>query len=67
MENCRDYLSLGGQKAKKEIQMKNPSHHHMFFGRVSRKILLTHPITNSSKFSCQTRLDLQTAQASVVR
>ncbi len=37
----------------------------MLFGRVSRKILLTHPKTNSSKFSCQTRL--QMALASMVR
>ncbi len=33
----------------------------MFFGRVSRKIVLTHPKTISSKFSCQTRLELQMA------
>ncbi len=35
----------------------------MLFGRVSRKILLTHPKTNSSIFSCQTRLELQMALA----
>ncbi len=39
----------------------------MLFGRVSRKIILTHPKTNSSKFSCQTRLELQMALASIVR
>ncbi len=39
----------------------------MLFGRVSRKILLTHPKTISSKFSCQTRLELQMALASIVR
>ncbi len=39
----------------------------MLFGRVSRKIVLTHPKTNSSKFSCQTRLELQMALASMVR
>ncbi len=39
----------------------------MLFGRVSRKILLTHPKTISSKFSCQTRLELQMALASMVR
>ncbi len=39
----------------------------MLFGRVSRKIVLTHPKTNSSKFSCQTRLELQMALASIVR
>ncbi len=39
----------------------------MLFGRVSRKILLTHPKTNSSKFSYQTRLELQTGLSSMVR
>ncbi len=39
----------------------------MLFGRVSRKILLAHPKTNSSIFSCQTRLELQMALASMVR
>ncbi len=38
----------------------------MLFGRVSRKIVLTHPKTNSSKFSYQTRLELQMALASMV-
>ncbi len=42
-------------------------HHHMLFGRVSRKILLTHPKTNSSIFSYQTRLELQMGLASMVR
>ncbi len=37
------------------------------FGRVSRKILLTHPKTISSIFSYQTRLELQMALASMVR
>ncbi len=54
-----------GQKPKKKI--KHPLNHHMLFGRVSRKILLTHPKTNSSKFSCQTRLELHMALASIVR
>jgi len=31
----------------------------MLLGRVSRKCLLAHPKTNSSKFRCQTRLELQ--------
>ncbi len=53
-----------GQKPKKKI--KHPLYHHMLFGRVSRKIVLTHPKTNSSKFSCQTRLELQMALASIV-
>ncbi len=39
----------------------------MLFGRVSRKIILVHPKTNSSIFSCQTRLELQMALASTVR
>ncbi len=55
-----------GQKQKIN-KIKHPLNHHMLFGRVSRKILLTHPKTNSSKFSCQTRLELQMALASIVR
>ncbi len=47
-----------GQNPKINIYIKQPLHHHMFFGRVSRKIILTHPKT---KFSCQTRLELQMA------
>ena len=39
----------------------------MLFGRVSRKILLAPPKTNSSIFSCQTRLDLQKGPDSMVR
>ncbi len=45
----------------KKKKIKHPLNHHMLFGRVSRKILLTHPKTNSSKFSYQTRLELQMA------
>ncbi len=33
--------------------------HHMLFGRVSRKMILAHPKTNSSIISYQTRLELQ--------
>ncbi len=55
-----------GQKTKKII-VKQHLHHHMLFGRVSRKILLTHPKTISSIFSCQTRLELQMGLASMVR
>ncbi len=47
-----------GQKTFKKI-VKQHLHHHMLFGRVSRKILLAHPKTNSSIFSYQTRLELQ--------
>ncbi len=39
-----------GQKTKKII-VKQHLHHHMLFGRVSRKILLTHPKIISSIFS----------------
>ncbi len=39
----------------------------MLFGRVSRKILLTHPKTNFSIFSYQTWLELQIGLASMVR
>ncbi len=55
-----------GQKPKKK-KIIHPLNHQMLFGRVSRKIVLTHPKTNSSKFSCQTRLELQMALASIVR
>ncbi len=55
-----------GQKPKNK-NIKHPLNQHMLFGRVSRKILLTHPKTISSKFSCQTRLELQMALASIVR
>ncbi len=51
----------------KKNHIKQPLHHHMLFKWVSRKILLTHPKTISSIFSCQTRLELQTALASMVR
>ncbi len=47
-----------GQKTLKKI-FKQHLHHHMLFGRVSRKILLTYPKTNSSIFSYQTRLELK--------
>ncbi len=39
----------------------------MLFGRVSRKNVLAHPKTNSSIFSCQTRLGLQMGLASKFR
>ncbi len=52
-----------GQKTLKEIAKR----HHMLFGRVSRKIILAHPKTNSSIFSYQTRLELQMGLASMVR
>ncbi len=55
-----------GQKTLKKI-VKQPLHHHMLFGRVSRKILLAHPKTISSIFSCQTRLELQMGLASMLR
>ncbi len=55
-----------GQKTLKRI-VKQHLHHHMLFGRVSRKILLTHKKTISSIFSYQTRLELQMVLASMVR
>jgi len=55
-----------GQKTWKK-KIKQPLHHHMLFGRVSRKILLAHPKTNSSIFSGQTRLEYQKGPDSVVR
>ncbi len=55
-----------GQKTLKKI-VKQHLHHHMLFGRVSIKILLAHPKTNSSIFSYQTRLELQMGLASMVR
>ncbi len=54
------------QKTLKKI-VKQHLHHHMLFGRVSRKIILTHPKTDSSIFSYQTRLELQMGLASMVR
>ncbi len=55
-----------GQKTLKKI-VKQHLHHRMLFGRVLRKILLTHPKTISSIFSYQTRLELQMGLASMVR
>ncbi len=55
-----------GQKTLKKI-VKQHLHHHMLFGRVSRKILLAHPKTNSSIFSYQTQLELQMGLASMAR
>ncbi len=55
-----------GQKTKKII-VKQHLHHHMLFGRVSRKLLLTHPKIISSIFSDQTRLELQMGLACMVR
>ncbi len=55
-----------GQKTKKII-VKQHLHHHMLFGRVSRKILLAHPKIISIIFSYQTRLELQMGLASMVR
>ncbi len=55
-----------GQKTLKKI-VKQHLHHHMLFGRVSRKMILAHPKTNSGIFSYQTRLELQMGLASIVR
>ncbi len=41
-----------GQKTFKKL---SNLHHHVLFGRVSRKIILASPKTNSSIFSYQTR------------
>ncbi len=46
-----------GQNTLKKI-VKQHLYHHILFGRVSRKILLVHPKTNSSIFSYQTQLEL---------
>ncbi len=59
-------VEFRGQKSFKEI-VKQHLHHHMLFGRVSIKNLPTHPKTNSSIFSYQTRLELQMGLASMVR
>ncbi len=59
---------LGSESLKKKKKnIKQHLHHHMLFGKVSRKILLAYPKTISSIFSCQTRLELQMALASMVR
>ncbi len=49
-----------------KIIVKQHLHHQMMFGRVSRKIILALP-KQSSIFSYQTRLELQTGLASLVR
>ncbi len=54
-----------GQKTLKKI-VKHHLHHYMF-GRVSRKIILAHPKTNSSIFSYQTRLELHMGLTSMIR
>ncbi len=56
-----------GQKNFKKKSKTSPTLPHVLFGRVSRKIFLTHPKTISSIFSCQTRLELQMGLASMVR
>ncbi len=58
--------TLGVRKPLKKT-IKQHLHHHMLFGRVSIKILLAHPKTNSSIFSYQTRLELQMGLTSMVR
>ncbi len=55
-----------GQKTLQKI-VKQHLHHHMLFGKVSIKIILAHPKTNSSIFSYQTRLELQMGLAFRVR
>ncbi len=62
----QEIVESRGQKTLKTI-VKQPLHHHMLFGRVSRKILLAHPKTISSIFSYQTRMELQMGLASMVR
>ncbi len=59
-------VEFRGQKTLKKI-VKQPLHHYMLFGRISRKILLNHPKTISSIFSYQTRLELQMGLASMLR
>ncbi len=48
-------------------KIKQPLHHHVLFGRASRKNILAHPKITSSIFSYQTRLELQMGLASMVR
>ncbi len=55
-----------GQKTFKK-KKSNSTYITTLFGRVSRKILLAHPKTISSIFSCQTRLELQMGLASMFR
>ncbi len=55
-----------GQKTFKKI-VKQILHYHMLFGRVSIKMILVHPKTIFSIFSCQTRLQLQMGLVSMVR
>ncbi len=55
-----------GQKTFEKM-VKQHLHHHMLFGRVSRKNILAHPKIHSRIFSYQTRLELQMGLASMVR
>jgi len=52
----REEKTITTLKVKLKVKINNqtaPLHHHIMFGRVSRKIQLSHPKTNSSTFSCQ--------------
>ncbi len=64
LQNSQNAVSGPEKPLKKKF--KQHLHHHMLFGRVSRKIILAHPKTNSSIFSFQTQLELQVALAYIV-
>ncbi len=55
-----------GQKTFKKI-IKHHLHHCYIVWEGFKKRKCSHPKTNSSIFSCQTRLELQMALASMVR
>ncbi len=63
---------LSGQRLFKDHSwrkkmIKQHLHHHILFGRASRKNLLAHPKTNSITYCYQTRLEHQMGLASMVR
>ncbi len=66
-EELQKIVESRGQKTLKKT-FKRPLHHHMLFGRVSRKNLLPHPQKKLQHiFSYQTWLKHQMALASMVR
>ncbi len=65
-EELQKIVESRGQKTFKKLS-NSPYITTCCSERVSRKIILTHPKTNSSIFSYQTRLELQMGLASMVR
>jgi len=66
---AKDSPRITDEELQRLVQKKKKikNNHHILFGRFSENILLARPKTNSSIFSCQTRLDLQLGPGSMVR